>query len=61
MSDISQAAEDSPGETGSVHQLLIRLDLATEVLEGLDELGVDTRADVEDLMARLERQIADSS
>jgi hypothetical protein len=61
MSDLSQSAEDSPGETGSVHQLLIRLDLATEVLEGLDELGVDTRADVEDLMARLERQIADSS
>jgi hypothetical protein len=38
----------------------LRLDLATEVLEGLDELGLETRAQVEELLTRLERQIADS-
>jgi len=61
MIDSPQCAEDSRGETASVHQLLLRLDLATEVLDGLDELGLETRAEVEVLMARLERQIADSS
>ena len=61
MSDQSQCADDSPAETGSVRQLLLVLDLATEVLEGLDELGLESRAEVEQLMARLERQIADSS
>ena len=61
MIDSPQFAEVSRGETASVHQLLLRLDLATEVLEGLDELGLETRAEVEVLMARLERQIADSS
>jgi len=61
MSDQSQSAEDSSAETASVHRLLLALDLATEVLEGLDELGLETRAEVEQLMARLERQIADSS
>jgi len=43
----------------SEHELLLRLDLATEVLEGLDELGVDNRAQVEALLARLERLIHD--
>ena len=61
MSDLQKSAEDSRGETASVHQLLLRLDLATEVLEALDELGLETRAEVEELMARLERQVADSS
>jgi len=37
------------------------MDLATEVLEGLDELGLDTRAQVEALLARLEREIGDAS
>jgi hypothetical protein len=37
----------------------LRLDLATEILEGLDELGLETRAEVEQLLVRLERQIAD--
>lgn len=44
----------------AVHALLLQLDLATEVLEGLDELGVDNRADLEALLARLERQVADA-
>jgi hypothetical protein len=61
MKERPEPAEDSQGETASVHQLLLRLDLATEVLEGLDELGLDTRAEVEELLATLERQIADSS
>jgi hypothetical protein len=43
----------------SVADILSRLDLATEVLEGLDELGVDNRAELESLMEQLERQIAD--
>jgi hypothetical protein len=59
MTESPQAREDSPGETTSVHQLLLRLDLAMEVLEGLDELGLETRAQIEELLARLERQIAD--
>jgi len=60
MTDTPQAPQDSQGETASVHQLLLRLDLATEVLEGLDELGLETRAEVEQLLVSLERQIADS-
>jgi hypothetical protein len=59
MTDQPQSAEDSQGETAAVHQLLLRLDLATEVLEGLEELGLETRAEVEQLLVRLERQIAD--
>jgi hypothetical protein len=59
MIDAPQPAQDSQGETASVHQLLLRLDLATEVLEGLDELGLETRAEVEQLLVRLELQIAD--
>jgi hypothetical protein len=59
MSDTPESAQDSLRETASVHQLLLRLDLATEVLEGLDELGLETRAEVEQLLVRLERQIAD--
>ena len=59
MSESRQARGDSPEERSSVHQLLLRLDLATEVLEGLDELGLETRAQVEELLTRLERQIAD--
>jgi hypothetical protein len=60
MSESSQERQDSPGDKASVHQLLLRLDLATEVLEGLDELGLETRAQVEELLTRLERQITDS-
>ena len=60
MNDSPRGREDSAGDEVSVHQLLLRLDLATEVLEGLDELGLETRAQVEDLLARLERQVADS-
>jgi hypothetical protein len=59
MTDRSPSAQESPAETASIHELLLRLDLATEVLEGLDELGLETRAEVEQLLVRLERQIAD--
>jgi hypothetical protein len=45
----------------SVHELLMQMDLATEVLEGLDEMGLDTRAQVEALLAKLEREIGDVS
>jgi hypothetical protein len=60
MSESPQTRDESPGDASSVHELLLRLDLATEVLEGLDELGVETRTQVEELLTRLERQIADS-
>jgi hypothetical protein len=60
MSDSPEARDDSAGDGSSVHQLLLRLDLATEVLEGLEELGLETRAQVDELLTRLERQIADS-
>lgn len=45
----------------SAHELLLRLDLAVEVLEGLDELGVDSRAELETLIERLEMQIGETS
>ncbi len=61
MTESQGSTKDSPGDPVSVHQLLLRLDLAAEVLEGLDELGLDTRAEVEKLLTDLERQIADSS
>jgi hypothetical protein len=59
MTDTPQPTGDAQRETASVHQLLLRLDLATEVLEGLEELGLESRAEVEQLLVRLERQIAD--
>lgn len=61
MSDTAQPDQEDQGESASVHQLLLRLDLATEVLEGLDELGLETRGEVEQLLVHLERQIADLS
>jgi hypothetical protein len=61
MTDVPRVREDSRGESDSIHQLLLRLDLAMEVLEGMEELGVETRAQVEELLTSLERQIADSS
>ena len=61
MTESPRSAEATPGDAVSVHQLLLRLDLAMEVLEGLDELGLETRAEVERLLSDLERQIADSS
>jgi hypothetical protein len=61
MTDSPETGAESRGDASSVHQLLLRLDLAMEVLEGLDELGVDTRAQVEEILTHLERQIADSS
>lgn len=39
--------------------LLMRLDLATEVLEGMEELGVETRSELVALLEQLERQISD--
>ena len=59
MTDSPQLPEDSQGEVTTAHQLLLRLDLAMEVLEGLDELGLESRAQVKEPLARLERQIAD--
>lgn len=58
----SKNIADEPGDTRlSVHEMLLRLDLATEVLEGLDELGLESRSQVEELLSRLETQVADST
>ena len=61
MSQAERAAGESGDNRLSVHEILLRLDLATEVLEGLDELGLESRSEVEELLARLEAQIAHES
>ena len=52
------------GERGSsaesLNDLLLRLDRATEVLEIMDELGVNTRDELQALMEELERLIDDA-
>ena len=42
------------------HELLLRLDLATEVLEGLDQLGIADRQQLQALLEQLERRIQDA-
>jgi hypothetical protein len=49
-----------PARPLSLHEQLLLLDLATEVLEGLEQLGVENRQELEELLERLERQVADS-
>jgi len=44
----------------SLHDLLLRLDRATEILEGLDELGVECREELQEMMEQLEREIDDT-
>jgi hypothetical protein len=61
MTGRESAPKASSGEVLSDHEILLRLDLATEVLEGLDELGLESRTQVEELLARLEAQVADMS
>ena len=61
MNDPGQAGDEVGDRTLSNHEILLRLDLATEVLEGLDELGLESRSQVEELLARLEAQISDTS
>ncbi len=61
MSESARQADRTGDDDRSVHELLLRLDLATEVLEGLDELGLETRSQVEELLSRLEAQIADAT
>ena len=61
MSERPAADHPASDKSRSVHELLLQMDLATEVLEGLDELGLDTRAQVEALLAKLEREIGEAS
>jgi hypothetical protein len=61
MSERPAADPPASDKPRSIHELLLQMDLATEVLEGLDELGLDTRAQVEALLAKLEREIGDVS
>lgn len=44
-----------------LEEMLTRLDLAQETLEGLDELGVTTRDELVDLMNALEAEIGDDA
>ena len=46
-------------ESMSEHDLLMLLDLAAEVIEGLDQLGVTNREEVEALINRIEMLIGD--
>ena len=43
----------------SVHELLLLLDLAMETLEGLEQIGVETRAELEALMSEIERRVSE--
>ena len=61
MTDRGAEARDLDDAGLSEHELLLRIDLATEVLEGLDQLGVDNRADLEALLERWERQFDDTA
>jgi hypothetical protein len=57
----SRGTPDRPKKQrpASTEALLLRLDLAVETLENLDELGVDNRAELQALLRQLERQIDD--
>ena len=61
MSQSEKIADESGDARLSVHEILLRLDLATEVLEGLDELGLESRSEVEELLTRLEAEIGDAT
>jgi hypothetical protein len=56
---MSQVHESDDNRPATLHELLLRLDLAVETLEGLDQLGVASRDELELLLAQLERQVAD--
>jgi hypothetical protein len=43
------------------HELLLLMDLAMETLEGLDQLGVESRAELETLLSDIERRIAEDA
>lgn len=60
MSDDARNAAPDELDAASEHELLLRLDLATETLEGLDQLGVETRDELLALLDRLEARIADT-
>jgi hypothetical protein len=56
MSPVHESDDNRPA---TLHELLLRLDLAVETLEGLDQLGVTSRNELELLLTQLERQVAD--
>ena len=43
----------------SEHELLLLMDLAMETLEGLDQIGVETRVELEALMSEVERRVTE--
>jgi hypothetical protein len=61
MSDPQSELNPRADASLSDERVLQLLDLATEVLEGLDELGVNTRAELLALMDRLEQLVTDKS
>lgn len=60
MSGKRRDNSDEDLDMASEHELLLRLDLATETLEGLDQLGVENREELLALLDRLEARIADA-
>jgi hypothetical protein len=59
MNDQRMQGRPAKKRATSTESLLMRLDLAVETLENLDELGVDNRVELQALLQQLERQIED--
>jgi hypothetical protein len=59
MNDQRMQGRPAKKRANSTESLLMRLDLAVETLENLDELGVDNRVELQALLQKLERQIED--
>jgi hypothetical protein len=60
MTPDSSSDRERDSHAESLNDLLLRLDRATEVLEVMDELGVNTRDELQALMEELERLIDDA-
>lgn len=54
----SSARKKTGSPSAEMHDLLSRIDELEELLEALDELGVSSRAELVDLISRLESEAA---
>ena len=54
----SSARNRNASQSARMYDLLSRIDELEELLEALDELGITTRAELADLIARLESEAA---
>jgi hypothetical protein len=57
MADPPSPQSESPPPRRDLYPVLDELDRLEELLEGMTELGVDTRADVERRLAELNREV----